>query len=340
MSNETPVEELFTQMDSIRHAVRHSAEETLRKTTKKHRKELVEILQRPERHRHVRAILECLFQFPSRKLLEELTFLLDHPSNGVRYEYAEIVAKSGKSYTVPLIEEFLRDPNHLVRLGATNGLSDRAESSFSKAFARKVGPFLYRFICDYPDDNAPWRYHALEVYDPVLFQKYEAACEEGDSLHPIVREAFDVGEHFESHRMAVSGFETHPPGLKYIYATHYVDAEIRNGGISELHGNSAWVLMPDAIEGMNRFGCRKLSECLKEIVYYYHRKGRSKLKRRITDEYFSDLPPRWNKSLDVLEDQYYSSFRRLKTDNVSDLWDRALTKTPKLFERSDSGENE
>ena len=40
-----------------------------------------------------------------------------------------------------------------------------------------------------------------------------------------------------------------------------------------------------------------------------------------------------NKSLDTLEGDYYQCFRQPKTDDLLDLWARALNKKPKLFER-------
>ena len=48
--------------------------------------------------------------------------------------------------------------------------------------------------------------------------------------------------------------------------------------------------------------------------------------------YFDDIKPGWNKSLGKLEDEYYGCFRHLKTDNIGDLWTRALEKKPKLSE--------
>ena len=59
MSDQILIEELFEQMGKIRHAVRQAAQET-----------------------------ECLFQFPSQSLLDQLSFILDHPSSNVRAGYA------------------------------------------------------------------------------------------------------------------------------------------------------------------------------------------------------------------------------------------------------------
>ena len=49
--------------------------------------------------------------------------------------------------------------------------------------------------------------------------------------------------------------------------------------------------------------------------------------------YFGNIQAAWNKSLDTLECDYFRCFRQLKTDNVWDLWARAIEKKPKLFEK-------
>ncbi len=333
MNQEVPLEELLEQMSKTRHTVRRVAEETLRKSTKRRWQELVAILARPERHRHQRTIMECLFQYTSTSLLDELSFTLDHPNTRLRADFAEQVAKSGKMYALPLIEQFLSDADPSIRRSASNGLSDRSESTWSKLFARKVVPLLIQFIKDYPDDNAPSRNWALEIFDPVRYANLEAELDEDDPVRPIIREAFDMGERYRSHRQAIDGFDSHPVGYRYVYATNFVDVEIRNGGISQLYGNSSWGLMIDAIEGPQAFGYRKLSLTLKEIVFYYHRKGRSKLKRRTPEGFFDNLKPRWNKSLSTLEDDYYQCFRQLKANDIWDLWARAIEKKPQLFEQ-------
>ncbi|TWU50740.1 hypothetical protein Poly51_40330 [Rubripirellula tenax] len=127
---------------------------------------------------------------------------------------------------------------------------------------------------------------------------------------PTETEVFDridsVIEPFDSYKRALEDLREIPPGFAYCFAIHYVHADIFNGGISQLHGNSSWCLILDAIDGAKAANVPAVAQVLREIVYYYHAKGRSKLKRRIPDGYFDDMPSDWDKSLETLEDDYFA----------------------------------
>jgi hypothetical protein len=85
-----------------------------------------------------------------------------------------------------------------------------------------------------------------------------------------------------------------------------VHADILNGGISQLYANSTWALIVDAEDAAKTAGIEEVSRLLREIIYYYHLKGRSKHKRRLTNDYFADMPAEWRKSLRVLDDEYFA----------------------------------
>ena len=127
---------------------------------------------------------------------------------------------------------------------------------------------------------------------------------------PTETEVFDridsLIEPFDSYKQALGDLRDIPPGFAYCFAIHYVHADIFNGGISQLHGNSTWCLILDAIDGANAAKVTNVAQVLREIVYYYHSKGRSKLKRRISDGYFDGMPSDWDKSLATLEDDYFA----------------------------------
>jgi len=112
-------------------------------------------------------------------------------------------------------------------------------------------------------------------------------------------------EPFTNYRKALDSLRSLPPRYAMCFASHYVQADIFNGGISQLHANSTWSLILDAIAAAESANLPPDARVLKEIVYYYHKKGRSKLKRRIDDSYFTDMPDDWNKSLEQLDDEYF-----------------------------------
>jgi len=123
------------------------------------------------------------------------------------------------------------------------------------------------------------------------------------------RKIFDhidsIIEPFESYSNALKKLSGQPDGYRFCFAFHYVNADILNGGISQLYGNSTWCLILDAISAAETSGHDEVAETLLEIVYYYHRKGRSKLKRRLRAEIFNDFSDSWDKSLSEIDDAYF-----------------------------------
>ena len=113
-------------------------------------------------------------------------------------------------------------------------------------------------------------------------------------------------EPFSSYKNALAALAELPRGYSLCFAFHYVHADILNGGISQLYGNSTWSLIVDAVEAAETANIHAVASLLREIIFYYHEKNRSKLKRRVTDEFFTSIPSGWQKSLAVLDDEYFA----------------------------------
>ncbi|MCA8988129.1 MAG: DUF4375 domain-containing protein [Planctomycetaceae bacterium] len=116
----------------------------------------------------------------------------------------------------------------------------------------------------------------------------------------------EVTEPFSSYKNALNALASLPRGYTLCFAFHYVNADIWNGGISQLHGNSTWTMIPDAVEAAEAADNHRVASLLREVIYYYHQKNRSKLKRRITDDYFKSIPSGWQKTLAMLDDEYFA----------------------------------
>ena len=120
-------------------------------------------------------------------------------------------------------------------------------------------------------------------------------------------------EPFENYRKALDVLRQLPPGYAMCFASHYVHADILNGGISQLYANSTWSLILDAIDAAEKGGVSTVAKVLKEIVFYYHQSGRSKLKRRISEGYFNDMPDNWSKTFEQLDDEYFDLESEVET---------------------------
>jgi len=145
---------------------------------------------------------------------------------------------------------------------------------------------------------------------------------------------YEISDSFKSHRDAVKGFEGKPLGYRIIYSIDYVDSDLRNGGISQLYSNSTWSLILDAIAGAKELDFLELANALTEILFYYHQKDRSKMKKRINEELFAGICSEWSKDLGTLEHQYYAAFDSRNIDDTQEIWEPAIVEMPQLFKSS------
>lgn len=112
-------------------------------------------------------------------------------------------------------------------------------------------------------------------------------------------------EPFSDYKSALRDLEALPRGYALCFAFHHVHADILNGGISQFYSNATWALILQAEQAAHEARTSSVSTTLREIVYFYHNKGRSKHKRSLPGDYFDALPVNWNKSLAQLEGQYF-----------------------------------
>jgi hypothetical protein len=140
-----------------------------------------------------------------------------------------------------------------------------------------------------------------------------APCHRNATRPPEERFADDVFETIEAtiepftgYKKALQKLQALPRGYSLCFAYHYVHADILNGGISQLYSNSTWSLILQAEIAASLAGMTNVSTLLREIVYYYHVKGRSKHKLSIAEDYFAELRPNWSKSLKELDDEYFT----------------------------------
>ena len=64
----------------------------------------------------------------------------------------------------------------------------------------------------------------------------------------------------------LSTFRSIRPELGFLYAAHFCQSEVRNGGFRQFFSNSTGVLAPEAIEGLRAIGLSALAEVVAEAV--------------------------------------------------------------------------
>lgn len=151
-----------------------------------------------------------------------------------------------------------------------------------------------------------------------------------DEVHQRIDSIIDPFQSYLSYPRARESLMHAPPGFRYVFALWFVDADIKNGGIYQLYSNSTWCLIPDAVEGAEALRLSALAQVLREIIYYYHRGGRSKLKRRLSADYFTGIRSDWSKTLAQLEDEFYAVLPPPQ-QSMADLLEQPVPTHPNLF---------
>ena len=104
------------------------------------------------------------------------------------------------------------------------------------------------------------------------------------------------------------------PGYGHIHAITRVYNLICAGGLTSYHGSSAWPLIWPAMSGAYDLGLDKLGDCLKSMIFYYHRSGRSKLKRMIPEDFFAGFSIDESLKPGDLTSAYYDLYRGIGKD--------------------------
>ena len=59
-----------------------------------------------------------------------------------------------------------------------------------------------------------------------------------------------------------------PRPVALLYAAHFCQSEVRNGGFTQFFRNSTGVLAPEAIEGFNAIGQQRVAESVKRAMFF------------------------------------------------------------------------
>lgn len=112
-----------------------------------------------------------------------------------------------------------------------------------------------------------------------------------------------------------------------VHSLYFIN-DYMNGGAEQTRANGTWHLVVDAIAAAERLDEPQLARFLRELVYYFYRKGQSRLKRRIPQGYFNDIPSNWNRSLDDIFDSVSANYQ-----TFAEKLDELPGQQPELFYR-------
>lgn len=333
MSTNSRLPLLLSQLLSSKQADIERAIHAIRRSKQRYHSDLLDFLKTSEPDSRKKTIIEILMTRPTPKRLKQMSFLVDHPDTEVRQEFAFQLRNSKSLVALNLIARALQDTESWVRDYALIAIRDRSDRQFSRNYARSATPLILAFIKKYPrGGNRVVYWDALKKFAPRLYAKLQDDLDKGDPMRSLLRKVFDNKQSpFRSHKGIPKERVSSPIGRRYIYSFHYVDAEIRNGGIDQLHVNNTWFLLPTAIEGLISFGCPKLAGTLKRIILYYHRRRRARFALPTTQKLLNEVKLSRRASIDRLENEYYENYESEGKGNISSVWKQMLKRHPTWF---------
>jgi hypothetical protein len=133
-------------------------------------------------------------------------------------------------------------------------------------------------------------------------------------------------ENATNYKDALNKLSALPRGYSLCFAFNYVDADLCNGGIGQLYRNSTWSLMLKAIDACRVAKQHDLERLLKQVVLHFHERGKSRFKKEIKEDFFSDLNRPLERSLDELEAMYFKESEQADKVVAVLLQDTALWK--------------
>jgi Domain of unknown function (DUF4375) len=114
-------------------------------------------------------------------------------------------------------------------------------------------------------------------------------------------------------------FRRVPAPVGHLFAAHWCQSEVRNGGLHQFFSNSTGVLAPEALEGFRAIGLGELAELLAEAMAFFGRPypreqgARRDLLSRQEGERREEWDPFYR-----LDDRFYEWL-----DAEDDRWERA-----------------
>jgi hypothetical protein len=273
-------------------------------------------------------IWQARLEAPTSAKLKSIAFLLDDPETNIRAFFAGDVAGIGKPYVVPLVEMALKHPDSHVAEMTLCGIRDALDDGASATYRRRVKKLILETMGQFGADPYGPLFEVMETLSPKTHAEMIAELDRRDSL----RKYFNVIDKAErgSFQKTLAALEKKPAGYKYLFALQMADAEIRNGGVDQYHRNSCWSGVLTAIEGARAFGADALAKLFIEMLSYYCRQDRSRLKKRIPEALLPDLESarmRRPENIDSAYDRLIDGFE----GGIDGLFRTAVDRCPHLF---------
>jgi Domain of unknown function (DUF4375) len=90
-----------------------------------------------------------------------------------------------------------------------------------------------------------------------------------DDYWRFVEPIWDSVSIYDGGDIFLQGFNDATEKQKVLFATHWTQSEIMNGGLGQFFSNSTGVLAPEAVEGFKKLGMPKCASILSEAMKFF-----------------------------------------------------------------------
>jgi hypothetical protein len=129
--------------------------------------------------------------------------------------------------------------------------------------------------------------------------------ESGDRYWETVEPYWDEISIYRGSRTFLSQFRRTPVGARVLFAAHWVQSEVRNGGFLQFFENPTGVLAPEGIVAYRELGMPKTAQCIQAACKWFGRsypRARADRQRRLARAGASYEESPFN----TLDDKFYS----------------------------------
>lgn len=123
--------------------------------------------------------------------------------------------------------------------------------------------------------------------------------ESGDKSWSVIEPVCDVIDIYNGPTAFIESIKEIPVDAALLYACHFCQSEVCNGGLHQFFSNSTGVLAPEALQGFRAIGQCQVADVLEQAMkefgslYLRERNDRQKVLQSVSKDHFDELNRRF-----------------------------------------------
>lgn len=146
-----------------------------------------------------------------------------------------------------------------------------------------------------------------------LYSNTLANMSAGELYWSLVDKVWDDISIYDGPEIFLDQFNSAPEASRTLYAAHWCQSEVCNGGLHQFFGNSTGVLAPEAVLAYRTIHMRKLGAVVAKAMQWFGPQYPRERDMRVAGPYAYEMtyPDKWN-PFEQLDDQF---FDLIKSEN-------------------------